>query len=65
VNIDWAQLGNILRASGEHVGILRELNGNDGNFYEINILESIKKSLRIYECLHYKQCLHFKQCMHS
>jgi hypothetical protein len=39
------QVGNILGTSREHVETLRELNGNDGNFYEIKILESIRKSL--------------------
>jgi hypothetical protein len=29
----------------EHVGTLREHSDNDGNFYEIKILESIRKSL--------------------
>jgi hypothetical protein len=44
----WEQLrnilgtnGNILETSEEHVGTLGEHSNNDGNFYEIKILESI------------------------
>jgi hypothetical protein len=36
------QVGNILGTSREYVGTLREFSGNDGNFYEIKILESIR-----------------------
>jgi hypothetical protein len=55
----WEQLGNmsgtnrtILGTCGEHAGTLREHSDNDGNFYEIKILDRIRKSLRVYECMH-------------
>jgi hypothetical protein len=43
--------GNILGTCGEHVGTFREHSDNDGNFYEIKILERIRKSLIVYECM--------------
>jgi hypothetical protein len=43
---------NILGTCEEHVGTLREHSDNDGNFYEIKIIERIRKSLRVYECMH-------------